>query len=146
MATDDDGNGHQVVVRKAVDSALMAWVSRSIVVMGIPALTGVGGWIGTTVLGHLKDLAARHEKVGNDVVGMKHDLELLKLAIEHKVGDQERSITELQTEELDHEGRLRTLERPQVAVAPPPSRPRPLPVAAPPAPPKPSNFLDGLFH
>jgi hypothetical protein len=142
----DNGNG-QHVVRTAVKSEVMAWITRAALLAG----TGAGGWIGTHVIDMLQTLASKHEAVGKDVVDVKHSLELLESNLKWKITDQDRSITDLRTQTVDHENRLRELERPQAALSPVPvqaprAAPRPSPVPAPlPPPAKPANFLDGLF-
>lgn len=146
MANGTDNDNGQHVVRAAVKSDVMAWITRGIVATGVAG----SGWIGTVAVDMLKTLASKHEQVGRDVVDIKHSFELLESNLKWKISDQDRSITDLRTQTGDHENRLRELERPQAALTPAvaPTRPvpRPSPLSPPAAPPaRPANFLDGLF-
>lgn len=145
MANGTDNDNGQHVVRTAVKSEVMAWITRGIVATGVAG----SGWLGTVAIDMLKNLATKHEQVGKDVVDIKHSFELLESNLKWKISDQDRSISDLRTQTVDHENRLRELERPQAPLAVTPvSRPAPRPSPAPQpivVPAKPANFLDGLF-
>lgn len=130
-----DGNyttpqGTAASISKAVKGEFALGIQRIFVIVGIPILLGVGGFLGVRAVTNIDDLAKRIDHQGNktqekleaitsSLNAQSSAVTVLQSTMAIRGSQRDGEIREINSKVADHETRIRGLERPTAGLAGP---------------------------